>query len=372
MRKLSLSVVLVIMLAFLILLVITSDRLFQDFSHNQPHQEAAGIEPQVELQKDYFSESLSEIISSHLEIEGNDCEIAALALWITSDSENDYDRLVAIYDWITSNIAYDLKKADNMSAYDSGALYLLQTGQGVCHDYAELAKRLLQAVGIESTYERGEVRISEAETELHAWNQALVNNKWYALDTTWGAGYIMEESAEFIQNPRRIYLTTPEELEKLHNNIAYKQEKEQAYWQETILAAPPTSLPEMEYNLRLRFNDYRHSKGLNELVEEHSLTSLARQNAEIITETLFLGDDSRLGDITSSVQERMQDLRIRSVSIVPFIKIVNRSEVNQDIIKQVLQEQTINLKQERWDAIAIGAISREELNVFILIYIEYH
>jgi len=359
------------MLTLLLVLTLTTDRVFHSFGVS-PFQRVKTPDTResqldIEIPLNLPAETIRQ-----LQHGDDESAIITLAQWITADLENDYDKLEAIYDWVTANFAYDLEKANNLSAYGAGATYLLETGRGVCHDYAELTRELLTAVGIEATYESGRVRINETETELHAWNQALVNNRWYALDTTWGAGFIIEDTSEFIQSPRRIYLTTPEELLKLHNDLAYKQEKEKEYWHEEILATTPTSLPALEYNLSLSFNEYRRSKRLSELTEEHRLNAQARSSAVQISETLFLGDDYPMADIMKSFQEKVPDLNIASASLVPFIKIVDGKETKEDLIREIIRAQIVILEQEQWDAVSIGAINRGELYVIIIVYITYH
>ncbi|MDZ4132710.1 MAG: transglutaminase-like domain-containing protein, partial [Dethiobacteria bacterium] len=89
-----------------------------------------------------------------------DTALAELALSLTENLDSDYEKMSAIYDWVTENIAYDLDKAKDVTAYGSGAKYLLENKRGVCHDYAELTLALLQAIGIEASYVKGEVNVS--------------------------------------------------------------------------------------------------------------------------------------------------------------------------------------------------------------------
>ncbi len=298
-------------------------------------------------------------------------EIVALAGKITAGIEDDYEKLVAVYDWVTGNIAYDTEKAKNVSAYGSGALYLLQTGKGVCHDYAELTKDLLEALGIEATYESGEVHISTDEMELHAWNKALVHGTWYALDTTWGAGYLIGDSAQFLQKPRSIYLTTPEELHMLHRYPLYKQKVEEEYMRVKSQEKPVIPLAGYEGDLIELYNRFRGSENLPLLVEETRLIDLTRGHAMRFAEAASEGKDYSLTRVKEDLELYARDLNIKEASLHSLVKWGYHPGESALFMEKITREQKLQLERSDWQAVSVGAVRKGEMVVFITIFISY-
>lgn len=106
---------------------------------------------------------------------------------ITSGIQSEREKAKAIYKFVTENIAYDVQKAeDDIFNIADSALSTLQTGSGICQDYAFLATALLRAVGLEAHY------VSGHAGERHAWVEVKVDDEWIEMDPTWGAGYVHE------------------------------------------------------------------------------------------------------------------------------------------------------------------------------------
>lgn len=305
-------------------------------------------------------------------LSGPSSDVKELALAITAGCEDDYNKMVAIYDWVTENIAYDLEKARDISAYGSGADYVLEKGRGVCHDYAQLTRELLLSVDIEATYEKGEVINSSGETELHAWNQAYIDNRWYALDTTWGAGFIFEENALFIQKPRRLYLTTVEELGRLHHNPDYKQEQEQEYMRLKALDQTAVELPEYEKEIIQIFNSYRFEKELPLLAEELRLNDLARTYAGIFAEMIAEGSEFTLEDLSEELSARATGLNIKSAAMHVMVKWFAHPEINGQVYDKIITEHADELNQFKWEGLTSGAVGKGDLIVFVFILTDYH
>ncbi len=136
----------------------------------------------------------------NLETKVNDESVAAvnsLAADITENCTTDYERLLAIHDWVSANVYYDddfaSKKVKTTNFYSAD---VIENGYAVCSGYAALTKDLLNAVGIpckqvygyalgvseESVWEDVDIRKAEAN---HVWNEAYVDGRWIILDTTW-------------------------------------------------------------------------------------------------------------------------------------------------------------------------------------------
>ncbi len=107
----------------------------------------------------------------------NDSEKEALQILkrelplIIKGKNNDYDKAVAIHDWIIKNVYY--KKADNHQHGDQA----LVKGYVVCAGYARVYSTMMEAIGIPC------VVVVE---NVHAWNMALIDGTWTHIDVTWG------------------------------------------------------------------------------------------------------------------------------------------------------------------------------------------
>ncbi len=295
------------------------------------------------------------------------------ALEIVSGLENDYDMMVAVYDWITQNMAYDLDKADNVSAYGSGAEYLMLNGRGVCHDYAKLAEAMLKAVGIEAAYVSGEVINSAGEAELHAWNTALVNGQVYAMDTTWGAGFPSTDRSEFIQKPRPIYLASPSELERLHQDPLYRQEKEHAYMLETAACAEIYYLPGYEAELLELFNEYRFERELSRLEPEVALIDLVRQSAADSTEAICNGEEFTLDALSEQLKQDAPSIGMKSASIHSLSIWSYQLPGAEEIYERFIDDQSGGpLNEGHFQKAAVSVLRRGDLLVSIFVFLEYH
>lgn len=98
----------------------------------------------------------------------------AVADAVTHDGQSDYEKVVALHDWMTENNAYD-RTYTYFAAED---IFLYRTG--VCQAYMEAYSCLLKAVGIEVKEITG-----TAGGEAHGWNLVRLDGEWYHVDCTW-------------------------------------------------------------------------------------------------------------------------------------------------------------------------------------------
>lgn len=111
-----------------------------------------------------------------------------LAEIITEDM-SDYEKTVAIYDWVCANVEYDWEGLNNendvlkFSAY--GALI---EKSAVCQGYANLVYRLMREADLDCRIITGSADTGDGNQEPHAWNIVKVGDYYYNLDATWDAG----------------------------------------------------------------------------------------------------------------------------------------------------------------------------------------
>ena len=127
--------------------------------------------------------------------EGERKILVDLAHHITSGIANDYDKLLAIHDWVVNNIYYNYDGFYDGNYGKTDAYGTYDTKKSVCQGYAELTMALCRAVGIPTRVVSGfalGVGIDKVwndenlnASSNHAWNEAFIGNRWIILDTTW-------------------------------------------------------------------------------------------------------------------------------------------------------------------------------------------
>ena len=140
-------------------------------------------------------------------IDSENSQIVSTAKSITKGITNDYDKVVAVHDWVAKNICYDY---DGLYGRTDEVEYIasdvLKSKKSVCQGFADLSAALLRAVniptrvvdgyalGIGSTSEWTD-DIFENQTINHAWNEAYVDGRWIIFDATWDSGNAYENGS---------------------------------------------------------------------------------------------------------------------------------------------------------------------------------
>lgn len=99
---------------------------------------------------------------------------ADVAALIVTPEMPEYDRVVAIANWIDEHIEYDYSLR-HWGVYDA-----LTRGKSVCHGISLLASLLLSEAGVENRV----VHSERSEEFYHAWNMVRVDGAWYHVDFT--------------------------------------------------------------------------------------------------------------------------------------------------------------------------------------------
>lgn len=93
---------------------------------------------------------------------------------VSSWSGNDYDRILAAYDYLRMQCRYADNVDESMTHTAYGALV---NKNAVCEGYAKAYKLLLDAMGIENDI---------VYNDIHAWNIVKFEDNWYVVDVTNG------------------------------------------------------------------------------------------------------------------------------------------------------------------------------------------
>lgn len=124
--------------------------------------------------------------------------ISELSAEITKDCTSDYEKILAIHDWVADYVYYDQdyltgkKDTTNLSS-----ISVLDNRFAVCSGYSALTKDLIAAAGIPCKLivgyalgidseedDWGDIDLRRLEPN-HAWNEAYADGRWIILDTTW-------------------------------------------------------------------------------------------------------------------------------------------------------------------------------------------
>lgn len=111
---------------------------------------------------------------------GPESKSTALGIEISQKSSNDLDYVENIYEYVIKHITYDEQLADNVPAgYLPNVDQTLDTGKGICFDYAALMAALLRSQQIPTKLEVG-----YSGDAYHAWISV------YLKETGWVSGII--------------------------------------------------------------------------------------------------------------------------------------------------------------------------------------
>ena len=169
-----------------------------------------------------FNKELCKAIASSLpkRVETNYRSFKDLIRAKTEDL-SDKEKAYIIFLWICDNISYD---ADSFFAgrnVDCSPEGVFKTGSSVCSGYSRLYKDFALYLNLEvecvSCYAKGVgYNVGDKLTSTdHEYNVIKLNNKWYPIDSTWGAGHI--NNMTFIKSYNEFYfLANPELLIKTH------------------------------------------------------------------------------------------------------------------------------------------------------------
>lgn len=93
-----------------------------------------------------------------------------------------YTNIRMVHDYLIERIEYDTSISKDHIYTIYGAMV---NGEAVCEGYARSFKYLMDSFGIPCTLVIGKGTNSEGNTENHAWNYVQIDDKWYAIDSTW-------------------------------------------------------------------------------------------------------------------------------------------------------------------------------------------
>lgn len=121
--------------------------------------------------------------------------VAALKAELNLDGKSDYEKVKAIYDYMTANISYDYEHyGDDSYKLQYTAFAALVNKTSVCQGYATLFYRMMCEYGIDARVVAGTSINVNGEQEGHSWNIVKFGDKYYNLDATWESTWDEDKS----------------------------------------------------------------------------------------------------------------------------------------------------------------------------------
>ena len=106
---------------------------------------------------------------------------------LTEGLSSEYDKVKAVYRWLTDKIYYDNDAFANSNA-NNNPYWVYQNRRAVCEGYTRLMVELLSLLRIPSVVvigDVGEVPVRDLSGSNHAWIAAYADGRWFYADPTW-------------------------------------------------------------------------------------------------------------------------------------------------------------------------------------------
>jgi len=137
------------------------------------------------LNKTIFNESIyNESVKKFLDYDdwaNYDEEIKNFTINLTSNCNNDFEKVSKITEWIYSNIKYN----SSMASYFQSASGTFKNKQGVCNHFTNLFLVMCRSINISARGIAGEIYNETNYISGHAWAEVFID-KWYPVDPTFG------------------------------------------------------------------------------------------------------------------------------------------------------------------------------------------
>ncbi len=238
--------------------------------------------------------------------------VTELADILSQYATTDLDKARLIYSWITHNIAYDtpaLLELLRGNYPDISTQKVLTTKKTICSGYANLYQNLAQKMGLNSVIILGYAKsfgylVGDNYQVNHAWNGVQINNKWYLIDATWGAGKVVDSKFQPEFNPY-YFAVPPGEFIYSHFPREFKwQLLAQPYSRKRFNALPEISAALFENQIKL----VSHKNKKIDTKERLTITLKAPENIVAIAK-LTSGGNS-IADNYTFVQRQEEYIKI--------------------------------------------------------------
>ncbi len=169
-------------------------------------------------------QNFSEIDRLARELNYSGSSIPELANLLSKNATTDTEKARIIYAWVAQHVTYDVaafrEAVDNDNYPDVDAEKVLRDRTTICSGYSNLYQALAEAMNLKSVivvgYGKGAAPLAEKFQDVnHAWNAIKLEDGWYLLDATWGAGSVRDGQFQADYKPY-YFATAPDELINNH------------------------------------------------------------------------------------------------------------------------------------------------------------
>ena len=147
-----------------------------------------------------------------------------LLAYLLEPAQNDFEKVRAIYRWVTSRITYSTSSPRLSSDANERLLSLLKKRRGSCDVYAVVFADLATRAGLNVKTIHGVAKggidgfASRPGKPNHVWNAVNLDGKWLAIDPTWAAGSVGDKGYEAKLNDD-YFLKSPDEIMASHFDL---------------------------------------------------------------------------------------------------------------------------------------------------------
>ena len=223
------------------------------------------------------------------------------------------ERAWLVFKWIANNIGYDFNGV-NSDGYDTSEEATFKRGKSICAGYAGLFKYLGE--NLELTVERicGFSKVFNfnlgdtiEDSEKHEWNAVNIDEEWYLIEPTWGAGYSTDETKFIKRFTPYYFFTPPQEFVRGHLPFDAKWQllpKTKKISQQAFMAFAPLKSD----FFTLGFNSIDPDYTYNEVKEKGKVTLFFEKHKEIkthdnlrVTAKLYLIENDESKEMPNSI-----------------------------------------------------------------------
>ncbi len=132
-----------------------------------------------------------------------DGPVANMAAELCTDAETDEEKITAIHNYLSQNFYYDYAFSNEVASgsvknYIPSTDGTLESGKGICYDFAALFAAMCRSQSIPTQIQRGYLN-----GIYHAWNLVYLDGEWKSVDVTVSIGNKVQaaELAECLISP---------------------------------------------------------------------------------------------------------------------------------------------------------------------------
>jgi len=115
-----------------------------------------------------------------------DSKVVKKAAELVKDKKTELEKVEAIYKFVIDSLVYDTKLAETVQAgYLPSVDAVVDSGKGICFDYAAVLAAMLRSQGIPAKLVMGYVKVPNSKDAVyHAWNEFYLKDKggWFKIN----------------------------------------------------------------------------------------------------------------------------------------------------------------------------------------------